>query len=89
MNMSQRYLKSREARPPPKAAGAGGAPELREGRQAKLGCDSTATTQLPRISCLGRRESVPGTYGISKSVAISADLLSVCLDSPSWRVYPP
>ena len=43
----------REARPPPKAAGAEGAPELRKGRQAKLGCDPTAAIQLPRINCLG------------------------------------
>ncbi len=54
----------REARLPPKAAGAGGAPELREGRQAKLGCDSTAATQLPRLNSLSRRESVLCTYGI-------------------------
>ena len=54
----------REARPPPTAAGAEGAPELREGRQAKLGCDSTAATQLPRLNCLGRRESVLCTNGI-------------------------
>ena len=26
-------------------------PELREGRQAKQGCDSTAATQLPRLNC--------------------------------------
>ena len=31
----------REARPPPKAAGAEGAPEPREGRKRKLGYDST------------------------------------------------
>ena len=54
----------REARPAPKAPGAEGAPEPREGRQAKLGCDSTAATQLPRLNCLGRRESVLCTYGI-------------------------
>ena len=33
----------REARLPPKAAGAGGAPELREGFKRKLGCDSTGS----------------------------------------------
>ena len=32
----------REARPPPKAAGAEGAPELREGFKQKHGCDLTA-----------------------------------------------
>ena len=32
----------REARLPPKAAGAEGAPELREGFKQKHGCDSTA-----------------------------------------------
>ena len=36
----------REARPPPKAAGAEGAPEPREGRKRKLGCDPTAAIQL-------------------------------------------
>ena len=53
LNQAERSeAQPREARPPPKAAGAEGAPELREGRQAKLGCDSTAATQLPRINCL-------------------------------------
>ena len=39
----------REARPPPKAAGAEGAPELREGFKRKLGCDSTAAFILPQV----------------------------------------
>ena len=38
----------REARPPPKAAGAGGAPELREGRIRKLEATKLEATQLPR-----------------------------------------
>ena len=33
----------REARPPPKAAGAEGAPELREGFKRKLECDPTGS----------------------------------------------
>ena len=39
-------------------------PELREGLQTKQGCDPTAAIQLPRLNCLGRRESVLSTYGI-------------------------
>ena len=35
----------REARQPPKAAGAEGAPELREGFRVKLGCDETRSDQ--------------------------------------------
>ena len=38
----------REARPPPKAAGAGGAPELREGRIRKLEAIELEAIQLPR-----------------------------------------
>ena len=38
----------REARPPPKAAGAGGAPEPREGRKRKLEATKRGATQLLR-----------------------------------------
>ena len=38
-------------------------PEPREGRQGKLGCNSTAAHQMSRLSCLGRRESVLCTDG--------------------------
>ena len=38
---SRSSAKPCEARQPPKAAGAEGAPEPREGRKRKLGCDST------------------------------------------------
>ena len=39
----------REARPLPKAAGAEGAPELREGFKRKLEATNLGTTQLPRL----------------------------------------
>ena len=49
-------------------------PEPREGPQTKQGCDSTAATQLPRLNCLGRRESVLCTYGILHLMNLKAEI---------------
>ena len=55
----------REARLPPKAACAEGAPEPREGFKQKHGCDSTGRDSARGVeTALGRRESVLCTYGI-------------------------
>ena len=44
-----------------------GAPELREGRQEKLGATKLGAIQLLRFSCLGSAGRVRSTYGIKNS----------------------
>ena len=54
-----RSAEPREARPPPKAAGAGGAPEPREGRKRKLEC---ALTRIECIEAAKREATKLGFY---------------------------